>query len=220
MISIKGKKKRPALQHYHYDVFICHDPEDKAFPVEPLAHELRRNGLHVWYDAFTLTLGDSLSRSVELGLNQSRSGIVVLSPSFFAKEWPQKELDALVARQEGKVILPIWHRVSREDVAKFSPLLAGRYAVSTEHGLQQVLAQVLKAVNKRRSATSTTEGEIPRTSSPQEAKSEQELPPSKPEPIRVFLPTDRPRQKSPVTTEFLADKTTVQELISTGSWLC
>jgi len=74
-----------------------------------LAEELKHNGLKVWYDQFTLRVGDSLRRSVARGLEQSRYGVVVLNLAFFAKEWPQKELDGLVAKEvEGKkVILPV-----------------------------------------------------------------------------------------------------------------
>ena len=40
----------------------------------------------VWYDEFTLKLGDSIRRSLDKGLKQSRFGIVVLSKAFFEKE--------------------------------------------------------------------------------------------------------------------------------------
>jgi hypothetical protein len=102
----------------------------------------------VWYDAFTLKMGDSLRRSIDKGLANSRYGVVVLSPSFFAKEWPQKELDGLVAREvEGeKVILPIWHNVSREEVCRYSPTLADRVAASSADGTDVVVAKILEAI--------------------------------------------------------------------------
>jgi hypothetical protein len=45
----------------------------------------------------------------------------VLSPSFFAKGWTQYELDGLVAREVngGKVILPLWHKVSKDQVLDY-----------------------------------------------------------------------------------------------------
>jgi len=60
-----------------------------------LAESLRKKGARVWYDEFTLKIGDSLRRSIDKGLTKSRYGIVVLSPAFFKKEWAQKELDGL-----------------------------------------------------------------------------------------------------------------------------
>jgi hypothetical protein len=104
-----------------WDVFISHAWEDKEDIARPLAEASRRKGLRVSYDEFALTLGDSLRRSIERGLAQSRYGVVILSPDFFGKEWPQKELDGLTAREvgSGKVILPIWHNVTWEDVRRF-----------------------------------------------------------------------------------------------------
>ena len=97
-----------------YDAFICHASEDKAALVRPLAERLRAEHVEVWYDEFSLSVGDSLRRSIDRGLSQSRFGIVVLSPSFFAERWSGWELDGLVARQNDgrqEVILPVWHDV-------------------------------------------------------------------------------------------------------------
>ena len=76
-----------------YDLFICHASEDKAGFVLPLADALRGQHVEVWYDEFSLKLGDSIRQSLDRGLKQSRFGIVVLSKAFFDKQWPQYELD-------------------------------------------------------------------------------------------------------------------------------
>jgi hypothetical protein len=61
----------------HWDAFVSHASEDKAF-VRLLAVALTSWGAKVWYDEFTLKLGDSLSQSIDKGLAQSHYGIVVL----------------------------------------------------------------------------------------------------------------------------------------------
>ena len=107
-----------------WDIFICHASEDKDAIARPLADKLTQAGLKVWYDEFTLTLGDNLRRTIDDGLANSRYGAVILSPDFFAKKWPQRELDGLTAREidgEKKVVLPIWHKVTREYITRFSP---------------------------------------------------------------------------------------------------
>ncbi len=131
-----------------WDVFISHAWEDKEDIARPLAETLRRRGLRVWYDEYTLTLGDSLRRSIDRGLAQSKYGIVILSPNFFAKEWPQRELDGLVAKEvsSGKTILPVWHNVTWEDVRPFSPILADKLAVSTAKGLDVVVEEILRVL--------------------------------------------------------------------------
>ncbi|HET7181534.1 MAG TPA: DUF1883 domain-containing protein [Candidatus Limnocylindrales bacterium] len=117
-----------------YDVFISHAGEDKADIVRPLAVALRDLGLVVWYDEFELKLGDSLRRKIDRGLVASRFGVVVLSPSFFEKGWPNYELDGLVTREVvggQPLILPLWHNVTRDDVVKYSPSLADKVSRPT-----------------------------------------------------------------------------------------
>jgi len=122
-----------------FDVFISHASEDKDEIARPLYLALTERGLSVWFDEATLTVGDSLRRKIDEGLRTSTFGVVVLSPNFFAKEWPQAELDALHDRQmtgADKVILPIWHKISKDEIAANVPMLAGTL------GLQSALMSV------------------------------------------------------------------------------
>lgn len=132
-----------------WDLFISHASEDKEKIARPLTRLLESRGYKVWFDECELTIGDSLRQRIDQGLAQSKFGIVILSPSFFTKEWPKKELDGLVAREgsQRKVILPVWHGVESADVAKFSPLLAGRIAVSSTQGLTAIAIAIEAAMN-------------------------------------------------------------------------
>lgn len=125
-------KPQPIIQTT-YDVFVSHASEDKDDFVRDFVKCLQQDGLKVWYDEFTLRVGDSLRRSIDNGLRNSRYGIVVLSEAFFSKEWPQRELDGLFAREVNgeKVILPIWHKISKNEVLKFSPIIADMLALNT-----------------------------------------------------------------------------------------
>ena len=121
-------------------MFISHASEDKDCFARPLAEALRTRGLRVWFDEFTLRVGDSLRRSIDRGLAHASFGVVIISPSFLAKEWPQKELDGLVAREVHghKVILPVWHNVDADTVRSYSLILADRLATSSAKGLEKV----------------------------------------------------------------------------------
>src|SRR5437764_2539010 len=124
-------------EHGPADVFISHAHEDKEV-ARPLAEALRQRGLTVWYDEYVLRLGDSLREVIDRGLATARFGVVILSPSFFAKEWPQRELNALLAREtakRSKVLLPVWHNLTLEEVTARTPILADRLAVSTARGI-------------------------------------------------------------------------------------
>lgn len=132
-----------------HDVFISHASEDKGDIVRALAEALRSAGLDVWYDEFSLQVGDSLRRKIDQGLASSRFGLVVLSPSFFAKEWPQRELDGLVQLETvGRArILPVWHKVTRDEVASFSPTLADKVALNTTTmTIDEIVDQLAKVI--------------------------------------------------------------------------
>jgi len=73
-----------------YDVFISHASEDKESVARPLAKALQQLDLRVWLDEVEITIGDSLRRTIDKGLATSTFGVVVLSPAFFEKEWPQR----------------------------------------------------------------------------------------------------------------------------------
>lgn len=137
-----------------FDVFISHATEDKESLVRPLATALMQHGFQVWYDEFELKLGDSLSKSIDHGLSNSAYGIVILSKAFFSKNWPQYELEGLIARQMvgEKVVLPIWHGVSRDDILRYSPPLADRLALDSKTtSIQQMVDSVASVVNGSRS---------------------------------------------------------------------
>ncbi|MGA3069380.1 MAG: toll/interleukin-1 receptor domain-containing protein [Terracidiphilus sp.] len=131
-----------------WDVFISHASEDKDEIARPLAQALRNEGYAVWYDEFTLTVGDSLRKSIDQGLAQSDFGVVILSEHFFEKHWPQQELNGLASKEvDGrKVILPVWHGVGVDEVRGFSPVLADRIGVSTNKGLEFVVEQLRLAM--------------------------------------------------------------------------
>ena len=74
------------------DVFVSHaGSEDGGRPSSGRARSSYAPSiLRPWYDEFTLNVGDSLRRSIDRGLSQSRFGLVVLSPGFFtANAWSQ-----------------------------------------------------------------------------------------------------------------------------------
>lgn len=135
-----------------YDAFICHASEDKKEFVEPLAQAFQHLGFNIWYDNFQLKVGDSLRRSIDHGLASSRYGIVVLSSAFFAKNWPQYELDGLVAREMNsgtKIVLPVWHKVSKDEVMSYSPSMADKLALkSSALSIKEIAEELAKVLQR------------------------------------------------------------------------
>jgi hypothetical protein len=141
-----------------YDIFLSHASEDKAAIARPLYNALIKAGVTVWYDESVLTIGDSLRRNIDHGLAHCRFGVVILSPKFFAKDWPQRELDGLVARENAsgeKAILPIWHKLTKPQVAKYSPLLADRLAGNSKDGIPSLVRKIQEVLDLPRRGTRT-----------------------------------------------------------------
>lgn len=163
---------RTSEQNAMWDLFISHASEDKEDVAEPLARMFESEGLKVWFDKSTLTVGDSLRRSIDHGLANCRFGLVVLSPHFFEKEWTKRELDGLVAMDNGpeKRILPVWHNVSKNDVVRFSPTLADKLGVPTSKGLDHVVREIMRVFGSE-SKTHASTGSKKRSISSSEGKS-------------------------------------------------
>jgi hypothetical protein len=136
------------MDQFEHDVFISHAGEDKAEFAEPLAMELRKMGVKVWFDSFSLKVGDSLRDSIERGLSNSRFGAVIFSPHFLSKNWPKAELNGLFTREmDGhKVILPIWHKISSAEMKAALPIQADKVALRSSAGFQAVARALVEVI--------------------------------------------------------------------------
>lgn len=131
-------------------LFISHASEDKEAVAKPLAEALIYNGFMVWYDEFSLFLGDSLRARIDEGLRECDYAVIVLSKAFFEKHWTIEELDGVAALENvrrGKVLLPIWHEVNHVDISRYSPTLAGKKGISTDDGIEPVVRSIIAALN-------------------------------------------------------------------------
>ncbi|MEZ8101216.1 toll/interleukin-1 receptor domain-containing protein [Vibrio bivalvicida] len=134
------------------DVFISHASEDKDSIVRDLADSLIKEGVSVWYDEYSLSIGDSLSSSINKGLSKCTFGIVVLSPDFVKKKWPEIELQSLYAKEvhKGKSILPIWHRITFDEVIEFNLHMADKFALNTStHSVEMITKLIIKELDKK-----------------------------------------------------------------------
>lgn len=138
----------PVSSDKEYDFFISHASEDKDDIVRDLANALVKAGLRPWYDEFVLKIGDSLRKTIDNGLLKSKYGIVIISPSFIKKNWTEYELNGMVSKEMNghKVILPIWHKITKDEVIKFSPTLADKVALNTSINTIEEIVKSLKEI--------------------------------------------------------------------------
>ena len=150
--SIVTETSQPvSKQDYSYDFFISHASEDKDDFVRGLANALEDKGAKVWFDESALQVGDSLSQEIDKGLRESRFGIVVLSKNFLAKKWPRRELDGLTSLEvDGRnLILPIWHKISKDQVMEYSPILADKVALDTSiQSIEKIASELARLIGE------------------------------------------------------------------------
>ena len=80
---------------------------------------------------------------------RSSFGVVIFSEAFFAKGWPQYELDGIVTRAVAgeQNLLPIWHKITKDEVRAQNPSLAGKVARSTsQFSVQEIAEEIAKRV--------------------------------------------------------------------------
>jgi len=126
--------------------FISHDSRDKKEIARPLALKLSGIGVPVWFDEFSLKIGDSLRESIERGIKKSNYCILVVTKNFITNEgWTKTEFNSIFTKemiQREKIILPIWHNVSKEEVYEYSPTLVDRLAAKWDEGEDIVAAKI------------------------------------------------------------------------------
>lgn len=117
-----------------FDVFLSHAAEDKESFCDEFSNILQEKyGLKVWYDSVSIKWGDSIRAEIDKGLKKSKFGVVILSRNYIKKYWTNYELEALfqIESNGGKIILPIWHDITKKEIQDFSPTLAGKLAMNT-----------------------------------------------------------------------------------------
>jgi diguanylate cyclase (GGDEF)-like protein len=133
-------------EDYPYDVFVSHATEDKAY-VTPLSEALKAAGIRVWLDRISLKWGDDLRSGIGRGLTNCRYGIVVFSKVFLRKKkWTEYELNSLFALEQPsrKIILPIWHGITRDDLLQYGPGFADRLAkMSSTDSYENIVESLL-----------------------------------------------------------------------------
>lgn len=131
--------------------FILHDSRDKEEIAMPLALKLSGLGIPVWFDEFSLKLGDSLRESIEKGIKETAFCILILTKNFLTNEgWTKTEFNSVFTKeivQKNKVMLPIWHNVSKEEVYEYSPSLANRLAAKWSEGVGSVAQKIKNKIH-------------------------------------------------------------------------
>jgi len=133
--------------------FISHDTRDKSEIALPITIGLQRLMCHVWYDEYSLKVGDSLRESIEKGLKEAKKCVLILSHNFISNGgWTRIEFNSIFTREileQRSVVLPVWHNVSSRQVYEYSPSLADKVGLNWEQlGEAEVVRKLYNAISE------------------------------------------------------------------------
>lgn len=132
------------------DVFLCHAWDDRTAAALDLHDALQAYGVDVWFSEKDVDLGVPLTRELDRGLRNSKTGLVLVTPAMLTTLKNQgiadKELSVLLATDR---VIPVVHETTFEDLRNESPLLASRSGLSTEDSsLDEVAAKIAETLKK------------------------------------------------------------------------
>lgn len=132
-----------------YDAFLSYASENEQIASE-IVGSLKSKGFKIWYAPLTLNVGEKLLDSIEDGLKNSNSGILLISKEYINKGWTNYELDILLRDyiEKSKNLFPIWHEISREAIDAWHRGLAGICALDTNLGLPMLSSKLTHALSK------------------------------------------------------------------------
>lgn len=115
----------------HYDFFLSHCREDKFTAALPLYDALKRVGFSIWIDREEIVTGDKIFERIEAAIPSSTAVIALIAPPYLGRTWTKKELQLTLKLEQdttsdGSRLLPIYHRITLEQVTEVFPELQGR----------------------------------------------------------------------------------------------
>jgi len=130
--------------------FISHDSRDKSKIAKPIAIGLSKLRCPVWFDEFSLKVGDDLRESIEKGIREAKKCVLILSKSFLSNQgWTKSEFNSIFTKElieKQNVILPIWVDVTKEEVYEYSPSLANKFAIKWDSGKDEIIRKIYHAL--------------------------------------------------------------------------
>lgn len=152
--EVQFRSERHVTSRNKFEVplaFISYDFRDKDSVARKIAINLKRMLCPVWYDEFSLKVGDSLRERIEKGLKECKKCILILSPNFISNNgWTKKEFDSIFTREileDKRLVLPVWYKVTEELVYDYSPGLLNIKGVDWDIlGEEEVCRQLYRVI--------------------------------------------------------------------------
>lgn len=141
------------MKEEKYSVFVSHSSDDKVDYVDDLVQEIKSLGITVFYDSDVISWGDNLKEKIDTGLKTCELAVIVISPSYFGREWTEYEIQTLLKRQDAeknKLIMPILYNTSKEEFVKHYPLLKDiLFKYSKSQSKKKLAAELKKELERK-----------------------------------------------------------------------
>ncbi len=115
--------------------------------------EIWMNDVQIFYDKESLEWGDNWKNRILNGTKNAEFAIIVISSNFFDREWTERELNEFLNRQNRngqKLILPILHNITAEQLKEKYPSVADIQAISSsKYSCDQIALMFAKQLIRR-----------------------------------------------------------------------
>lgn len=132
--------------------FISHDSRDKDAIARPIAIGLTKLMCPVWYDEYSLKVGDKLRESIEKGIKDCKKCVLLLSPNFLSNNgWTKVEFNSIFTRElieETDIVLPVWCGIDKKELFEYCPSLVNKVGLKLDSGLDEVISKLHSAIKK------------------------------------------------------------------------
>ena len=109
------------LQHWKWDVFVCHAGEDKPF-ARMLRNSLQGTCLRCFVDEDDLHVGDNAPEAMDAAVRTTQIAVILLCKEFFQRRAPQQELRQFLEGRDGtrNGLVPVFLGLSVEECEKLA----------------------------------------------------------------------------------------------------
>ena len=139
----------PNVSLKKYDVFLSHANKDKEAYVQSLYNALKFLNINIFYDKDSLFWGDKWKEKIMNGTRDSEFAIIVISKNYFGRDWTEKELSEFLSQENAsgqKLILPIIHEITNEELAAQYPDIGESQTISTSDYTEEQIALMFASI--------------------------------------------------------------------------
>lgn len=134
-VSAFPHRKQPRLMSTSssFDIFLSHASLDKEEFARPLREALKTINVSCWFDEEQIPSGAPIALRINDGIRRSKLMVVLVTPSFLAKQWTQTEMGVMlhqeITRNEDR-LLPVVTKAANPLVDADWPLLAPKNRIA------------------------------------------------------------------------------------------